>query len=68
MEGNRHMSRSYPEPRHWRKSSYSGNGPTCVEVRDIADGLAMRDSQQPELGHLTFTSNEWKVFLTCLKA
>jgi hypothetical protein len=61
------MSTSYSEPRRWRKSSYSGNGPTCVEVGDTVGGLAVRDSKQPELGHLTFASTEWSVFVTSVK-
>ncbi|WP_236543972.1 DUF397 domain-containing protein [Spiractinospora alimapuensis] len=26
-------------------------------------GAAMRDSQHPDLGHLSFTTNEWSAFL-----
>ncbi|RCV50524.1 DUF397 domain-containing protein [Marinitenerispora sediminis] len=50
----------------WRKSSYSGGGGNCVEV---SDGLtiAVRDSQQPDLGHLEFPVKEWTAFLTQVK-
>lgn len=51
----------------WRTSSYSGTGKECVEVADILDGRAVRDSQQPELGHLTFTHTEWNVFVTSIR-
>ncbi|CAM3931335.1 DUF397 domain-containing protein [Nocardiopsis rhodophaea] len=49
----------------FRKSSYSGQEPNCVEVADHPSGAAvMRDSKHPEEGHLTFSSGEWAVFLT----
>jgi len=52
----------------WRKSSYSGAGKECVEVADSAAGALVRDSKQPELGHLTFPSTGWNTFLSSLKA
>ncbi|MEV5830472.1 DUF397 domain-containing protein [Spirillospora sp. NPDC052242] len=36
----------------WRKSSHSGGGNQCVEVTRIGDALAVRDSKNPEAGHL----------------
>ncbi|KOX24240.1 DUF397 domain-containing protein [Nocardiopsis sp. NRRL B-16309] len=51
----------------WRKSSYSGAGKECVEVADVESGALVRDSKQPELGHLTFVSTEWSVFVTSVK-
>ncbi|WP_304453818.1 DUF397 domain-containing protein [Nocardiopsis sp. YSL2] len=51
----------------WRKSSYSGAGKECVEVADVESGALIRDSKQPELGHLTFHSGEWNVFVTSVK-
>ncbi|MFE6305067.1 DUF397 domain-containing protein [Nocardiopsis sp. NPDC057823] len=55
-----------PETTHlkFRKSSYSG--PTtqdCVEVADTPGANAVRDSQNPEQGHLLFPSSEWSAFL-----
>lgn len=33
----------------WRKSSYSGsNGGDCVELADAVDGVAVRDSKDPD--------------------
>ncbi|MEV3924814.1 DUF397 domain-containing protein [Actinomadura coerulea] len=33
----------------WRKSSYSGsNGGDCVELAEAVDGVAVRDSKDPE--------------------
>ncbi|WP_184074522.1 DUF397 domain-containing protein [Nocardiopsis mwathae] len=62
------MSTSEPSPRGWRKSSYSGNGPTCVEVGDLPSGRAVRDSRHPELGHLSFGFSEWRAFVSTVKS
>ncbi|QVQ54038.1 DUF397 domain-containing protein [Spiractinospora alimapuensis] len=51
-----------PDPT-FRKSSYSGRGDNCVEVADLPAGAAVRDSQHPELGHLSFAASEWSAFL-----
>lgn len=51
----------------FRKSSYSGGGKECVEVADIESGAYVRDSKQPELGHLAFASAEWHTFVSSLK-
>ncbi|MWA04561.1 DUF397 domain-containing protein [Actinomadura sp. LD22] len=40
----------------WRKSSHSGpEQGDCVEVADVASGVGVRDSKNPQLGHLTLT-------------
>lgn len=52
----------------WRKSSYSGAGKECVEVADIESGAYVRDSKQPELGHLSFASAEWSTFVSTLSS
>jgi Domain of unknown function (DUF397) len=46
----------------WRKSSFSGGG-DCVEVASIAESVALRDSHAPWGPVLSFTPNEWTVFL-----
>lgn len=51
----------------WRKSSYSSNTGACVEVADLPISTHVRDSNQPELGHLTFASAEWNLFVTSVK-
>ncbi|MCY9783178.1 DUF397 domain-containing protein [Nocardiopsis sp. EMB25] len=51
----------------WRTSSYSGTGKECVEVADVESRSLVRDSKQPELGHLTFASGEWSTFVSSLK-
>ncbi|WP_017541303.1 DUF397 domain-containing protein [Nocardiopsis halophila] len=53
------------DPIRWRKSSHSGShGGDCVEVADLPSGAAVRDSQHPDAGHLTFAATEWQAFLT----
>ncbi|MFE1103528.1 DUF397 domain-containing protein [Nocardiopsis alba] len=47
----------------FRKSSYS-NPNNCVEVADVPGASAVRDSQNPASGHLTFSSSEWTALLT----
>ena len=48
----------------FRKSSYSGQEPNCVEVADLPCGAAVRDSKQPAEGHVPFPVAEWSAFLT----
>jgi hypothetical protein len=51
-------------PLAFRKSTYSSTDRDCVEVADMAGGAAVRDTQNVELGHLTFVgSGEWQAFL-----
>ena len=41
----------------WRKSSKSTNqGGECVEVAALANAIGVRDSKNPEGGHLVLTS------------
>jgi hypothetical protein len=48
----------------FRKSSYStAKGENCVEVADLAEGAAVRDTQNREAGHLSFPAGEWRAFL-----
>ncbi|TQN30412.1 uncharacterized protein DUF397 [Haloactinospora alba] len=53
--------------REWHKSSYSNGGTNCVEV---AEGpvTAVRDTQNREAGHLSFSATEWKAFLDEVRA
>lgn len=47
----------------WRKSSFSGpNG--CVEAAPLnGDLIAVRDSKNPQGGHLVYNAHEWQSFL-----
>jgi monoamine oxidase len=51
----------------WHKSSYSGGGGgNCVEVAE-GRSVVVRDTQNRELGHLSFASTEWAGLLNALK-
>jgi hypothetical protein len=51
----------------WRKSSHSGGGNNCVEVAEIAGGRAVRDSKNPDGGHLTLAAGPWQAFIADIK-
>lgn len=52
----------------WRKSSYSGQGNTCVEVAANVPGVvAVRDSTDPTGPKLAFIVSEWRSFATRVK-
>ncbi|MFJ1747174.1 DUF397 domain-containing protein [Streptomyces sp. NPDC088116] len=52
----------------WRRSSYSTGANNCVEsARTRADGLAVRDSKDVSLPHLTFTPGAWTAFVHALR-
>ncbi|MQA10236.1 MAG: DUF397 domain-containing protein [Pseudonocardiaceae bacterium] len=50
----------------WRKSSFSGGGNNCVEVR-LSPAVGVRDSKNRTAGHLTVDAAEWTAFLSALK-
>lgn len=50
----------------WRKSSDSLNG-DCVEVAPLMDGVAVRDSKDPDGSVLTFSDVGWGAFLLAAK-
>jgi hypothetical protein len=47
----------------WRKSSRSGGNGNCVEVADLSDAVAVRDSKDPNGGVLVFARNQWAAFI-----
>lgn len=60
-----------PDPRtsplSWFKSSYSGDGPSCVEVAETTSQVHVRDTQNRPLGHLSFPSSDWGALLASLR-
>lgn len=56
----------------WRKSTYShgaNGGDDCVEVADLSSGrVGVRDSKNPDGGHLTFSRTELAAWITAAKA
>jgi Domain of unknown function (DUF397). len=48
----------------WHKSSRSdNNGGACVEVAELGDAVAVRDSKHPTGPALIFTPKEWTAFV-----
>lgn len=54
---------------NWRKSSFSGQGATCVEVAELpGSGRAVRDSKAGDGSPvLTFSADEWRAFVAGVK-
>ncbi|WP_033442777.1 DUF397 domain-containing protein [Saccharothrix sp. NRRL B-16314] len=51
----------------WRKSSFSGEGESCVEVASMGDRVAARDSKNLTGPTLTFKVEQWRKFLAGLE-
>jgi len=51
----------------WKKSSYSGNSGNCVEVAQLGQAVAVRDSKDPEGAVLSFRTAEWGTFISAVK-
>ncbi len=47
----------------WRKSTRSNGQGQCVEVAELTDGVAVRDSKDPNGPVLVFTPAEWTAFI-----
>lgn len=52
----------------WLKSSYSSGSANCVEVAEVDNNTAVRDTKHRELGALVFGSNEWEIFIKTTKS
>ncbi|MFI0485041.1 DUF397 domain-containing protein [Actinomadura sp. 9N215] len=52
-------------PAHWRKSTHSGaNEGECVEIADLNDHIAIRDSKNPTAPHFTLTRQHFTDLVT----
>jgi hypothetical protein len=58
-----------PEGSHWRKTSFTGNNGTCVEVAALADGgVAVRNSNDPHGPIIVFTRAEMHAWIEGCRA
>ena len=53
-------------PPEWRRSPRCANG-ACIEVAKVADRFLVRDSKNPDMGTLVFTTEEWEAFTEAVK-
>ncbi|WP_434739285.1 DUF397 domain-containing protein [Micromonospora sp. SH-82] len=47
----------------WRTSTRSGANGNCVEVAQLTNAVALRDSKDPSGPALVFMSREWVAFI-----
>jgi uncharacterized protein DUF397 len=53
---------------NWIKSSYSSAQGNCVEVSPVREGIAVRDSKNPDGPVLRFSADAWQAFVSNIKA
>ncbi|MFG1890423.1 DUF397 domain-containing protein [Micromonospora sp. NPDC049051] len=51
----------------WKKSTRSSGNGQCVEVANLADAVALRDSKDPTGPALLFCRDDWTSFLAGAK-
>jgi hypothetical protein len=57
-----------PDDLTWHISTHSGSSNACVAAALLPDGgIAVRNSNKPDAGIVTFTPREWDAFLAGVK-
>jgi hypothetical protein len=51
----------------WRKSTRSSGNGNCVEFADVGDGVAVRDTKDPDGPVLRFSADGWRTFVAAVK-
>lgn len=62
------MNPSHLDNATWRKSRYSGQNGTCVEVATLGSLVGVRDSKSIQTGQLTLATNEFRSLINAAKA
>ena len=52
----------------WRTSSYSGGNGSCVEVADLGEHVAVRDSKDRQGPRLVFKREAWREFISDIRS
>jgi hypothetical protein len=52
----------------WRKSTRSNGSGDCVEIAELTNMIAVRDSKDPAGPVLSFTPEAWRAFIAEAKA
>ncbi|MCF2529743.1 DUF397 domain-containing protein [Yinghuangia soli] len=47
----------------WIKSSYSGTDENCVETAAFGAVIGIRDSKEPQVGHIAVAASSWAKLL-----
>ena len=56
------------DPDGWKKSTISGGGNECVEVRIAGHEVLVRHSMSPGGPVLAFSSDEWMEFIDAIRS
>lgn len=51
----------------WRKSPYSADQTSCVEVAELGELVHVRDSKNPDGPVIRLTRAEWRAFVEAVK-